>query len=143
MIQYCFVYFSDVMKTLLKSPEYGKKICKLFINSLSKPRNGKYCNGQIPITPTKLALRSELNGDSWKLYDFIVRRFIAAFSNDCKYYSHTVNFKIGTEHFMYNWKTLIDAGFTAIIPREALPTNQLVVNFEYDDKLCIQNVRQS
>lgn len=137
----CFV-FSGALRTLQKSSEWGQEIRQVLNNGLTRPRNGKDCGDHPPITPTMLASRNELDGDSWKLYDFIVRHFVATISRDCRYYSKTVTFKIGTETFTYNWRTLIDAGFTAITPWKALPKNELAVNFERDEKLNIKDVRK-
>lgn len=133
--------FRPAVRSLQKSNEWGQEIRQVLSNGLTRPRNGKDCGDHPPITPTMLASRNELDGDSWKLYDFIVRHFIATVSKDCRYYSKTVTFKIGSETFTYNWRTLIDAGFTAITPWKALPKNELAVNFERDEKLNIKDVR--
>lgn len=69
-----------------------------------------------PITPMKSASPIELTGDSWKLYDYITRHFIATVSKDCRYMSTTVTFVINEETFSTSGKTLLDPGFTTIMP---------------------------
>ena len=46
-------------------------------------RKGSDAGDHPPITPMKSASESELSGDSWRIYDYIVRHFIATVSKIC------------------------------------------------------------
>lgn len=48
----------------------------MFLLELVRPRKGQDVGDHPPITPTSLASREELDHDSWRLYDYIVRHFI-------------------------------------------------------------------
>lgn len=49
------------------------------------PRKGKHDDeAHPPIHPTKCASPRQLNGSEWKLYDFIVRHFLACCADDAK-----------------------------------------------------------
>lgn len=63
----------------------------------------------------KASSRNELDGDAWRLYDYITRHFIATVSKDCTYRSTTVTFTINEETFTTTGKTLIDPGFTSVM----------------------------
>lgn len=63
----------------------------------------------------KAASRNELDGDAWKLYDYITRHFIATVSPDCRYISTTATFNINDEIFTTTGKTVVDPGFTTIM----------------------------
>lgn len=60
-------------------------------------------------------MESELDNDSWRLYDYITRHFIATLSRDCTYLSTTLTFKVGMEVFTYTGNTLIDPGYTGVM----------------------------
>lgn len=83
---------------------------------MNRPKSGHDAGDHPPITPTKLATRNELDGDAWKLYDYIARHFIASISDDCKYLTTTVTFNVNGEIFTTSGKTLLDPGYTAIMP---------------------------
>lgn len=68
----------------------------------------------------KTASRNELDGDSWKIYDYITRHFIATVSRDCKYLSTTATFVISDEVFTSTGKTLLDPGFTTVMPWQVI-----------------------
>lgn len=69
-----------------------------------------------PITPMKAASRNELDGDAWRLYDYITRHFIGSLSPDCTYLTTTATLHINNEVFSSCGKTLLDPGFTTIMP---------------------------
>ena len=56
------------------------------------------------------ASRDELDGDAWRIYDYVVRHFIATVAQNCKYQSTTIYFKIGEETFSFSGKKLLDPG---------------------------------
>lgn len=87
----------------------------------------------------RLASRNEFDSDSWKVYDYIVRHFIATISRDCKFITTTIRFTIGTENFSTSSKTLVSPGYTAIMHWQALPKNELAApQFDVDEELPFQ-----
>lgn len=71
----------------------------------------------------KAASRSDLEGDAWRLYDYITRHFIATLSKDCTYLTITTTFSIGDEIFTAVGKTLIDPGYTTVMTWQVIPLN--------------------
>ena len=89
-----------------------------------------------PITPTRLAHEGELSGDMWRLYDLVVRHFVASVSPDCRcggggigakhdtplilsdlqrYMATTVTLDVGGETFTLQGQQVIDPGFTTVM----------------------------
>lgn len=60
-------------------------------------------------------------------------------SRDCKYLSTTATFRIGNETFSCTGKTLIDAGYTKIMPRHALGKDE-IIGFTEGEEVAIQDV---
>lgn len=64
----------------------------------------------------KTATKNELDGDSWRLYDYITRHFIGTLAKDCKYLATVVTIIVNDEVFTATGKTLLDPGFTTVMP---------------------------
>lgn len=72
------VFFGrGVLKQQQHSAEWGSEVRDILGEGINKPRKGHDAGDHPPITPMKLATRSDLDGDAWKLYDYIARHFIA------------------------------------------------------------------
>ena len=81
-----------------------------------------------------------MDGDSWRIYDYVVRHFIGTVSYNCKYQSTTVNFSIGDEKFSFSGKKLIEPGFTAVMTWQALTSEESMPNLQKGDTLPIKEV---
>lgn len=78
LLKYIFIiYISSTLKQQQNSPEWGEEVRKILTIGMNRPRKGHDAGDHPPITPMKCATRSELDGDSWRLYDYITRHFIA------------------------------------------------------------------
>lgn len=69
------------MKQQRNSSDWGDDVRKILEKGINRPRKGHDAGDHPPITPMKSASRNELDGDSWRLYDFITRHFIATVTN--------------------------------------------------------------
>lgn len=64
------------------SSVWGAFVSKLLNEKgIQKPRKGNDCGDHPPITPMRVASESELGGDTWRIYSYIVRHFIATVIN--------------------------------------------------------------
>ena len=86
----------------------------------NKPRKGHDAGDHPPITPTRAASRDQLDGDAWRIYDYVTRHFIGTVSYNCKYTATTMHLRIGEENFSLTGKKLVDPGFTAVMTWQAL-----------------------
>lgn len=107
-----------VVRLFERSSDYGED-ARNVLNDFTQPRKGVDCGDHPPITPMKLAQRSDFDGDTWRLYDFIVRHFMGTLSKDLKYKSTTTQFIIDGEVFTNTSNVLIDAGYTKVMTWQA------------------------
>ncbi|XP_067000604.2 DNA topoisomerase 3-beta-1 [Anabrus simplex] len=130
-----------VLKQQQHSSEWGSIVRDILSEGMNKPRKGFDAGDHPPITPMKLANRNDLDGDAWKLYDYIARHFIATVSRDCKYLSTTVTFKVGTETFVCVGKALNDPGYTIVMPWQAFGKDETVPDFTKGEIVPIQDAK--
>nr|CAD7456232.1 unnamed protein product [Timema tahoe] len=155
-----------VLRQQQHSPDWGTEVKEILAEGLNKPRKGHDVGDHPPITPMKLATKGELDGDAWKIYDYITRHFIAtevalcvshsslmssdrmkprledwALSRDCKYLSTTVTFRAGNEIFTCTGKTLLDPGYTTVMHWQAFGKNETVPTFTKDEMVNIKDVK--
>lgn len=72
------VFFGrGVLKQQQHSVEWGLEVRDILGEGINKPKKGHDAGDHPPITPMKLATRNDLDGDAWKLYDYIARHFVA------------------------------------------------------------------
>jgi DNA topoisomerase-3 len=85
----------------------------------NKSKGGVDMGDHPPITPCRSARAGELSGDMARVYDLVVRHFIASVSNDAIWMSTRVDFGIealndkGT--FVLRGKQIVDPGFLEIL----------------------------
>jgi DNA topoisomerase-3 len=129
-----------VLKLFERSSEYGEE-AKNILNDFTSPRKGVDCGDHPPITCQKVASRSDFDGDTWRLYDFIVRYFMGTLSRDLKYRSTTTKFIIDEEVFTSTSNVLIDPGFTKSMTWQAFGKNELCDPFAKGDRVPIKDVK--
>ncbi|PAA58106.1 hypothetical protein BOX15_Mlig004061g1, partial [Macrostomum lignano] len=83
---------------------------------LTKPRKGADVGDHPPITPTRAVGQNELSGDAWRLYEMVVRHYLATLLPDAKYELTTVSLTVGPEEFSCSGTRLLDPGFTQAQP---------------------------
>lgn len=125
------------------SPDWGSFVRGVLADGIGKPKKGHDAGDHPPITPMKLATRNELDGDSWKLYDYITRHFIGSLAKDCKYLSTTATLEVASETFTSTGKTLIDPGYTSIMHWQAFGKNEIVPSFTEGESVAVNDVKIS
>ncbi|XP_050303621.1 DNA topoisomerase 3-beta-1 [Anthonomus grandis grandis] len=134
----------DLLGTLKQqenSADWGKEVKEILGQGINRPKSGHDAGDHPPITPMKAASRTELDGDAWKLYDYITRHFIGTLAKDCKYLSTSIKIIINNEVFYITGKTLIDPGYTSLMTWQALGKNEIVPKFVENETVPIQNAR--
>ncbi|XP_047507915.1 DNA topoisomerase 3-beta-1 isoform X2 [Pieris napi] len=117
------------------SNKWGADVRALIANGINKPKKGKDVGDHPPITPMKLASDSELDGDMWRIYDYVTRHFIATLSRDCRFLSTVITFEVGTETFSYTGNTLVDPGYTEIMHWQAFGKDEFVPTLNVGEEL--------
>lgn len=134
----------DLVGTLKQqehSADWGKEVKDILSQGVNRPKQGHDAGDHPPITPMKAASRNELDGDAWKLYDYITRHFIGTLAKDCRYLSTTIKIVINGEVFYITGKSLIDPGYTSVMTWHAFGRNETVPELSENDLLPIQGVK--
>ena len=76
------------------------------------PRKGDDKGDHPPITPQRMATESEVGGEAYRVYDYIVSHFLASLMKDYKYEQTEVKISLGGEEFYFSSNREIRKGFT-------------------------------
>jgi DNA topoisomerase III len=110
----------DTLKELGATPAYGTFAKQALKQGWVKPNKRIFDNSKISdhfaIIPT-LQTPKHLNEAEQKLYDMVVRRFLAVFYPAAEYLQTTRTTKVGEHHFRTEGKVLQSAGWLAIYGR--------------------------
>ncbi|PWR71824.1 DNA topoisomerase I [Methanospirillum stamsii] len=85
-------------------------------NRRKKPTEGKKSStDHPPIHPTGVATPEQL-GENWKLYELVVRRFLATLSPDAEWATMRINMDASGQGYIATGSRLIDAGWRTVYP---------------------------
>lgn len=109
------------LKALVKmfhdSEDFGDYARMLLKKKQLKPTAGKkVTTDHPPIHPVSEVSREKLDNDQWKIYELVVRRFLATLSDDAKWEDTSVTVEIGNEPLEARGKVLKQPGFLAVYP---------------------------
>ena len=106
---------SALVSTFKKGPfrEDAERVLK----GPMKPTRGKrFSTDHPPIYPTASATKKDMKGDQWKIYELVVRRFLATLSGPSRWIVMNVKLEIGDEPFGAMGARQIEAGWRACYP---------------------------
>ncbi|GMH79319.1 hypothetical protein TL16_g08102 [Triparma laevis f. inornata] len=98
---------------------WGGYVRRLLAQGLNKGRGGFDAGDHPPITPCRAA-DGGLSGDQWRVYELVVRHFIATVSKDATWFKTHVDFQVENLEgdkgaFTLDGKELVDPGFLEIL----------------------------
>ena len=103
----------SILETLEKSP-FAKEVAWVRKNRRKTPTQGKKSStDHPPIHPAGAATPEEL-GENWKVYELIVRRFLATLSPDAEWLTMKINLTAKTEGYTSTGSRLKDAGWRTV-----------------------------
>ncbi|TAJ44153.1 DNA topoisomerase I [Methanofollis fontis] len=106
----------DVLDTL-KTTEFSSDVEWVKRHRRPEPTRGKKSStDHPPIYPTAAATRSQLGEDRWKLYELVVRRFLATLSPDARWLTMKVNFDAAGEPYTVTGGRLKEEGWRRLYP---------------------------
>ncbi len=133
----------EVLHQQKGSPHWGEEVRELLSKGINRPRKGHDAGDHPPITPMRPASRDQLDGDAWKIYDYVVRHFIGTVSYNCKYMATTLSISVGEEAFSFCGKKLLEPGFTAVMTWQALTEEESVPKLNKGDELPVKELKLS
>lgn len=83
-------------------------------DELTPTKGKKTTTDHPPIHPTELAKRTDLSTEQWKVYELVVRRFLATLSESAVVEQLRVQIDVGGEAFQSNGRRLIVPGFRGV-----------------------------
>jgi DNA topoisomerase-1 len=100
-----------------KHKEFGMHAKLLLTKKELKPTAGKKkTTDHPPIHPVAETTKDKLEKDEWKVYELVVRRFLATLSDAAKWEDTNVTAEIGDEPLTAKGRVLKEQGFLAIYP---------------------------
>lgn len=102
---------------------YTEKLLKG--GKLSPTRGKKETTDHPPIYPTGYASKNALRDDQWKIYQLVVRRFLATLSDSVKTLRTTVRLESGGEPLVAGGTVVTQEGWLAIYPYGRRPDQEM------------------
>lgn len=131
----------DGILGILARTEFGDDVGWVRRNRRASPTRGKKSStDHPPIHPAGAATRAELGEERWRLYELVVRRFLATLLPDARWTTRKVLFEAGGEPYTTTGSTLAEAGWRTVYPYSAATENELPP-FEVGEKLPVTAVR--
>ena len=107
----------EILGTLSRVEEVGPYAEKLLASGeLSPTRGKKETTDHPPIYPTGRATKGALRDDQWKIYQLVVRRFLATLSAPAKTLRTTVRLESGGEPLVAGGTVVTQEGWLAVYP---------------------------
>lgn len=132
---------NETVRLLHRCSEWLPEIRQLIQEGISHPRKGRDAGDHPPITPMKSASREDFDQDHWRIYEYIMRHFIATVSKDCKYLDKVVTLTIGKEIFTTREKTVTDPGFTKVMHWQEISKNDSTLTFSEGEECPIVDAK--
>ena len=107
--------FEPVIHLFKNTKAYGEAAQEL-LSSGCNPRKGDDKGDHPPITPQRIATESEVGGEAYRVYDYVVNHFLASLMKDYKYEQTEVTVNLGGEDFSFSSNREIRRGFTIALP---------------------------
>jgi len=107
---------NGILKTLRNSP-FKKDVDWVIANRRAVPTRGKKSStDHPPIHPTGPATREAIGDDAFKVYELVLRRFLATLSPDAQWKTLKVLFSAGGEEYTATGGQLIEPGWHEVYP---------------------------
>jgi DNA topoisomerase I len=116
----------EVLGQLRRAEEVGPYVEKLLEKGkLSPTRGKKETTDHPPIYPTGRASKGALRDDQWKIYQLVVRRFLATLSAPAKTLRTTVRLESGGEPLISGGTVVTQEGWLAVYPYGRRPDEEM------------------
>ncbi|MBR9707254.1 MAG: DNA topoisomerase I, partial [Candidatus Diapherotrites archaeon] len=107
----------EIVKDLAKSEGFDVLAQLILDKGPLKPSAGKKdAKDHPPIHPATAAKKSEVSADEWKIYNLVVRRFLATLADDAIVNAVKLKLDIGGETFVSNGQEIVEQGWNKFYP---------------------------
>ena len=123
--------FNRILDVLKSDNDVGSHIETLLLSGIHKPRSGPHNDkSHPPIHPLKCG--TSLVGDSKRVYDYILRRFVASCMEDAKATRTTVHFRLNDEIFKATSLEIVERNYLQVFTYD-LWNETILPNFSTGD----------
>lgn len=130
------INYKKIISEIGKQGKYEKDTKILLAMNELKPEEGARKDPAHPaIYPT--GIFRKMGDKQQKVYDLVVRRFLAVFGSPAKRESHKITLTIGNEIFFFSGIKTIEPGWTALYGKYAAREEIILPNLKIGDKLNI------
>ncbi|MFA5844938.1 MAG: DNA topoisomerase I [Coriobacteriia bacterium] len=105
-----------LLNTLCEVPVYREHAKRLLGGALTPTRGPKETTDHPPIHPTGVGDPDKLDGQAWKIYNLVARRFLATLSGPAFVEATRVDLDVSGERFVAKGDVVSEPGFRAIYP---------------------------
>jgi len=131
---------NGILKTISNSP-FRKDVEWVMANRRAQPTRGKKSStDHPPIHPTGGATKEALGEDVFKIYELVLRRFLATLSPDAQWKTLKILFDAGGEEYTTTGGQLIEPGWHTVYPFSEA-REMLLPAFETGEHLPVRNVQ--
>lgn len=125
--------------TTLEKTQFAPDVAWVRKNKRSKPTEGKKSStDHPPIHPTGVATQEQL-GENWKLYELVVRRFLATLSPDAEWATMRIGMDASGQNYISTGSRLTEPGWRTVYPYSEAKDSILPV-VKTGEKLKIQDL---
>jgi len=125
--------------TTLEKTQFAHDVAWVRKNKRSKPTEGKKSStDHPPIHPTGVATQEQL-GENWKLYELVVRRFLATLSPDAEWATMRIGMDASGQNYISTGSRLTEPGWRTVYPYSEAKDSILPV-VKTGEKLKIQDL---
>jgi len=118
--------FKSLVAAQQRHPVWGEYAAALLRDGFSPSRGGTDMGDHPPITPMRCATAHEVGGgDSWRLYDYVTRHFLASLSPDALLQRTSITLDVAGETFRVGGRQMLSPGYTVIMPWRAVEGEEL------------------
>lgn len=130
---------NGVLATIRNSP-FKKDVEWIIAHRRPEPTRGKKSStDHPPIYPTGVATREGIGDDAFRIYELVLRRFLATLAPDALWQTLKVNFDAGGESYTTTGGRLLEPGWHAVYPFSEAKETILPV-FVTGEKLPIRKI---
>ncbi len=101
----------EILDELVKGNEFRKEAEKILAMKALMPSKGKESKDHPPIHPVSAAPRTKLSERQWKIYELVVRRFLATLAEDAITENTSVQIEMNKEIFIARGQTIVKSGW--------------------------------
>ncbi len=132
-----------LVKMFYEHEEFGEHAEQILKKKKLKPTAGKKkTTDHPPIHPVAKTSKEKLDKDMWKIYELVVRRFLATLSDAAKWEDTDVKIEVGSEPLEAKGKELKEQGFLAVYPYQK-KEELILPKLKEGDKVIVEDLEIS